>query len=79
MIMQDIRNPNWGITVMESKDDVALKACALAHLHGRQAIHFNPTHDNCPKFNPLSGPEDAVVKNIVTVFRTINRVTSNQN
>lgn len=72
MILQDIKNPAWGVTVIGSQGDVALQACILAHANGRECIYFDPTDKYCPKFNPLAGPEDAVVKNLVAVFKLVN-------
>ena len=72
MISQDTKNPDWGITVLDPKGDLALNAYILAKEAGRSALFFDPVYKECPKFNPLAGPEIDVVQNIVTVFNTIN-------
>lgn len=72
MIQQDIENPDWGATVLDSKGDLALHAYLLAKEAGRDAVLFDPTLKNCPKYNPLAGREIDVVENLATVFRLLN-------
>lgn len=72
MISQDIQNPEWGITVLESKGDLALKAHVMALYAGRKSIYFDPAHKGCPKFNPLSGSELHAAESIVAVFKAMN-------
>lgn len=72
MIYQDIKNPDWGITIMDAKGDLALATYLLAKDAGREAVLFDPTYKNCAKFNPLAGPEIDVVENMVSVFNAIN-------
>jgi len=72
MILQDIQNPDWGITVLEPKGDLAIKAHLMAKHFGRESIYFDPSYKNCPKFNPLSGREVDVVENIATTFKMLN-------
>jgi len=72
MICQDIKNPNWGITVMESRGSLALNAYLLAKDAGRDALFFDPAYKNCLKFNPLAGSEIDIVENTVSVFNLIN-------
>lgn len=72
MVAQDIQNSDWGITILADKDELPTMAYLLAKESGRKALYFNPTHKNCPKFNPLAGREVDVMENIVTVFATLN-------
>lgn len=72
MILQDIQNPKWGVTVLESKGDLALKAHLMALHFGRKSIYFDPTYENCPKFNPLAGKELYAAENMVAVFKAMN-------
>lgn len=72
MVRQDIQNPNWGVTVLEPKGDLAVKAYMMARHYGRKAVYFDPSYTNCPKFNPLAGREVDVVENMATTFRMLN-------
>lgn len=72
MVAQDIQNPDWGMTILSSEDELPRKAFLLATEKGREALYFDPTTKNCPKFNPLAGLEVDVVENIVTAFETLN-------
>lgn len=72
MINQDMQNPDFGITVIEPKGDLAEKIYAMAQHYGRQAIYFNPILDACPTFNPLYGPEDDVIEDVTTIFKMLN-------
>lgn len=68
MIWQDIQNPEYGVTVIEPKGDLAEKVNAMAKKLKRKVVYFNPLSVDCPAFNPLDGPEDIVIENIVTAF-----------
>lgn len=46
MIKQDIDNPNWGVTVMETDGDLALDTFLLAKEADRSAVLFDPTYKN---------------------------------
>lgn len=72
MILQDVQNPGWGITVLEPKGDFAIKAYMMAKEYGREAVYFDPSYKNCAKFNPLAGREIDVVENIATTFKMLN-------
>jgi len=72
MVLQDVQNPEWGITVLEPKGDFAIKAFMMAKEFGREAIYFDPSYKNCAKFNPLAGREIDVVENIATTFKMLN-------
>ena len=72
MVLQDVNNPEWGITVLEPKGDFAVKAFMMAKEFGRPAIYFDPSYKNCSKFNPLAGREIDVVENIATTFKMLN-------
>lgn len=72
MVRQDIQNPEWGITVLEPKGDLAIKAAMMAEHYGRPCVYFDPTYKNCKKFNPLAGREIDVVENIATTFKMLN-------
>lgn len=72
MILQDVQNPNCGITVIEPKGDLAVKAYMLAKHSGRKdVLYFDPSLENCPKFNPLSGKEADVVENMSVAFKML--------
>lgn len=72
MINQDVMTPGHGVTVIEPKGDLAEKVYAMAEHYGREAVYFNPTHANCPYFNPLFGDEDEVLENMATTFKMLN-------
>lgn len=72
MLLQDVQNPEWGITVLEPKGDFAVKAFMMAREFGREAVYFDPSYKNCAKFNPLAGREIDVVENIATTFKMLN-------
>ena len=72
MVAQDVQNPDWGMTILAGNDELPIRAYLLAKESGREALYFDPTHKNCPKFNPLAGREMDVVENIVTAFATLN-------
>lgn len=72
MLLQDVQNPEWGITVLEPKGDFAVKAFMMAKEFGREAVYFDPSYKNCAKFNPLAGREIDVVENIATTFKMLN-------
>lgn len=72
LINQDMQNKEAGITVLEPKGDLAVKAAMMAKHYGREALYFDPSLDNCPFFNPLSGKESDVVENMATTFRMLN-------
>lgn len=71
MIKQDVENSEVGIMVIEPKGDLAEQVYALAELNNRKALYFNPTYEECPKFNPLYGEESMVIENMVLTFRLI--------
>lgn len=71
MINEDVKNGN-GVTVIEPKGDLAEKVYAMAKYYDKEAVYFNPTHIDCPYFNPLYGDEDEVVENMATTFKMLN-------
>lgn len=71
MIHQDIKN-GQGVTVIEPKGDLAEKIFAMARYYDREVVYFNPTHPDCPYFNPLYGREDEVIENMATTFKMLN-------
>ena len=77
-INRDIKNPELGLIVLEPKGDLAEQVYAMADYYGRsnEAVYFNPTHPDCPYFNPLSGPEDDVIENMTTTFGTLSEGSS---
>lgn len=76
-INRDIQNKNLGLIVLEPKGDLAEQVYAMAEHYGRDdAEYFNPTHPDCPYFNPLSGPEDDVIENMTTTFKTLSKGSS---
>lgn len=72
MIDQDMQNPDFGITVIEPKGDLAERVYAMAAHYGREAVYFNPTHPDCPYFNPLYGEEADVIENMATTFKMLS-------
>ena len=72
MINQDIQRDSGGVTVIEPKNDLAEKVYAMAKYYEKEAIFFNPTHPDCPYFNPLYGEEDDVIENMATTFKMLN-------
>lgn len=76
-INRDIQNRELGLIVLEPKGDLAEQVFAMAEYYGREdAAYFNPTHPDCPYFNPLSGPEDDVIENMTTTFKTLSKGSS---
>ena len=72
MCLQDIRNPNMGVTVLDPKGDFAQKTAMIAKMEGRPFLYFDPSIKGCPHFNPLAGKEVDVVENMATTFRMLN-------
>ena len=72
MIHQDIQNKGWGVTVIDPKGDLAVKVSEMAKYYKRDVVLFDPTFDECPKFNPLSGAENDAIETVVTAFRMAN-------
>ena len=72
MILQDIRNSNVGVIILEPKGDLAEQVWALGKAEGRKTLYFDPEYKNCPYFNPLVGDEDDVTENLVTTFKILN-------
>lgn len=76
-INRDIQVKDLGLIVLEPKGDLAEQVYAMAEYYGRNdAEYFNPTHPDCPYFNPLSGPEDEVIENMTTTFKTLAKGSS---
>lgn len=76
-INRDIQVKDLGLIVLEPKGDLAEQVYAMAEYYGRDdAEYFNPTHPDCPYFNPLSGPEDEVIENMATTFKTLAKGSS---
>ena len=76
MIYSDIQNPDLGIIVMEPKGDLAEKVYAMAQIFDREVQYFNPTHPDCPYFNPLYGLEEDVIENMATTFKMLDNDSS---
>lgn len=72
MCLQDIQNPDIGVTVLEPKGDYAQKAAMMAQMTGRPFLYFDPSIKGCPHFNPMAGKESDVVENMATTFRMLN-------
>lgn len=70
-ILQDLKNPEFGVTVMEPKGDLAEKIHAMGELVDREVIYFNPAYPDCPYFNPMYGDETEVIENITTVYKML--------
>lgn len=80
MSLQDIQNPDAGVTIIDPKGDFAQKVAMMAEVYGRgkvndpngKVFYFDPSLKNCPYFNPLAGKEADVVENIAMTFRMMN-------
>lgn len=69
MIQQDIRNTIYaGIVVLESTGGIIGPIAQAADKAGRPYLIWDPTQKDCPVFNPLAGPEDAVLEELLAVF-----------
>lgn len=76
-INRDIQMDGLGLIVLEPKGDLAEQVYAMGEYYGRDNVrYFNPTHPDCPYFNPLSGPEDEVIENMTTTFKTLSKGSS---
>lgn len=73
MILSDIKKDNRSIIMLEPKGDAAEKVYALAKMNNKKALYFNPTHPDCPSFNPFYGEEDVVIENTCKIFKTLNK------
>ena len=73
MILSDIKKDNRSIIMLEPKGDAAEKVFALAKMNQKKAMYFNPTHPDCPSFNPFYGEEDVVIENTCKIFKTLNK------
>ncbi|MBR5179962.1 MAG: type IV secretory system conjugative DNA transfer family protein [Lachnospiraceae bacterium] len=71
LLIQDIK-AGHGVIVLEPKVDLALFAYAISKLFGVPSIYFNPLDPDCPRYNPLDGPEDDVVENMCTIFEMLS-------
>ena len=70
MIQQDIsENPYAGIVVFDADGGLSGPAAQAADKIGRPYLLWDPTKENCPFFNPMSGPEDAVLEELLAAFR----------
>jgi len=77
MAYQDIQNPDLGVIILDPKGDFAELMYAAARNIGREkAIYFNPVNPACPYFNPLIGPEDTIIENIVAAFNSMDNTSS---
>lgn len=72
LINQDMQNKSFGITVIEPKGDLAEKVYAMGKYYNRESIYFNPTHPDCPYFNPFFGDEADVIENMATTFKMLS-------
>lgn len=72
MVLQDMQNPEIGITVLDPKGDFAQKAAMMGKHFNREVIYFDPSFKGCPHFNPLAGKEADVVENIAMTFRMMS-------
>lgn len=73
MIYQDMKNPEYGVTIIEPNGYLSEKAYAIAKLLNRNVVYFNPLLPMCPHFNPLHGEEMNVVEKIVWAFYEFNK------
>lgn len=76
MINQDLQNPEFGVTIIEPKGDLAQQAAMIADHYGRPRVYFDPSMPGCPFYNPLVGQEDEVMESMATTFRMLNSGSS---
>jgi len=72
MTLQDIKNEESGVTIIEPKGDYAVKAAMMAKEYNRPCFYFNPAMDDCPFFNPMAGVETEIIENMVLTFKMLN-------
>lgn len=78
MSLQDVKNKDMGIFILEPKGDFDEVVYARAKLYGREHVqYFNPVLPNCPYFNPLKGDETEVMENLVTAFAAMGSAKTN--
>ena len=69
MIQQDIRNnPYAGIVVLVADGGIMEPITRAASEAGRPYLIWDPSREDCPFFNLMAGPEDAVLEELLAVF-----------
>lgn len=69
LILQDVLSEKCGVTLFDPKEDlVELIYTQIKNYCPERIVYINPLSQNCPKINPLSGSEDIVIKNLITIF-----------
>lgn len=77
MSLQDLKNKDMGVMVLEPKGDFAEKVYARAKWLGRKdVVYFNPILPDCPYFNPLMGDETEVLENLAAAFGALDTTES---
>ncbi|MFJ8528638.1 conjugal transfer protein TraG [Bacillus sp. NPDC094106] len=70
MLKQDMEQKKHGITVFDTKGDIAKIAYVFAKSNRRNVVYFNPYFKNV-KFNPLKGEEDFVINLMKKIVRRV--------
>lgn len=69
MLQQDIRdNPYAGIVVLVADGGIMEPITRAASEAGRPYLLWDPSREDCPLFNLMAGPEDAVLEELLAVF-----------
>lgn len=69
---EDISHAERGVIVLEPSGNVAPVVAMMAKDAGRPYYILDPTRDDCCQYNLLSGPEEDVVKDIVSAYLCSN-------
>lgn len=71
LLAQDCMDRATGVIIAATENHLPKAAAEMAKSQGRPCLYFDPTDGNCPSFNPLAGPEDEVIEDMVEVFDDI--------
>lgn len=76
LIKEEIRNNNRGITIFETNDEIYPELMKDESIDKSRILYLN-TNDLAQdiRFNPLSGDENAVIKNMATLFNELDNLT----
>lgn len=74
LVLQDLHNPNVGVTIFDPKEDLALKAKDLASKKpNRKLVYLDPLEECCPKVDLFSGSANQVSNVLSRIFATTNK------
>lgn len=78
LILQDLANPDVGVTIFDPKEDLALKVRDLAkRIDNRKVIYVDPISDTCPKIDLFSGSASQIANVISRIFASQSKNDSN--